>query len=103
MALDGRGLPVGLEILGASGRDEDLVAIAMLLEARRGPLPAPRPVEPLASPLDLAAHNRLVPLLGWNAWRSRRGAALGDLEPVRFRALTRELLGRDAPTLGGRP
>jgi hypothetical protein len=103
VAVDGRGLPVGLEILGASGRDEDLVAIAALLEARRGLLPAPRPVAPLASPLDLAGHNRLVPLLGWNAWRSRRGEALGDLEPARFRALTRELLGRDAPALGGRP
>ncbi len=54
VSVDGRGLPVGLEILGASGRDEELVAIAALLEARRGPLPAPRPVEPLAVPLDLA-------------------------------------------------
>ncbi len=103
VAVDGRGLPVGLEILGAVGRDEGLIAIAGVLEARRGPLPAPRPVAPLASPLDLAAHNRLVPLLGWNAWRSRRGEALGDLEPARFRALTRGLLVRYAPILGGRP
>jgi len=94
VTVDGRGLPVGLEILGAGGRDEDLIAIAALLEARRGPLPSPRPVAPLASPLDLAGHNRLVPLLGWNAWRSRRGEGLGDLEPARFRALTRELLHR---------
>jgi len=100
VAVDGRGLPVGLEILGASGSDEQLVGIAALLEARRGRLPAPRPVAPLASPLDLAAHNRLVPLLGWNAWRSRRGEALGDLEPARFRALTRALLGR--PGDGGK-
>ncbi|MEA5392470.1 amidase [Cyanobium gracile UHCC 0139] len=100
VAVDGRGLPVGLEILAASGRDEDLVAIAALLEARRGPLPAPRPVAPLASPLDLAGHNRLVPLLGWNAWRSRRDEALGDLEPARFRRLTRELLRR--PGDGGK-
>jgi aspartyl-tRNA(Asn)/glutamyl-tRNA(Gln) amidotransferase subunit A len=100
VAVDGRGLPVGLEILGASGQDEALIAIAALLEARRGPLPPPRPGLPLAFPLDLAGHNRLVPLLGWNAWRSRRGEALGDLEPARFRALTRELLGR--PGDGGK-
>ena len=100
VAVDGRGLPVGLEILGAGGRDEDLIAMAGVLEARRGPLPAPRPVAPLASPLDLAGHNRLVPLLGWNAWRSRRGEALGDLEPARFRRLTRELLQR--PGDGGK-
>ncbi|MEA5444091.1 hypothetical protein, partial [Cyanobium gracile] len=55
---------------------------------------------PLASPLDLAGHNRLVPLLGWNAWRRRRGEALGDLEPARFRRLTRELLRR--PGDGGK-
>ena len=89
VAIDGRGLPVGLEILGAGGRDEDLIAIAAVLEARRGPLPPPRTVASLASPLDLAGHNRLVPLLGWHAWRSRRGEALGDLEPARFRRLTR--------------
>lgn len=94
------GLPVGLEILGASGRDEDLVAIAALLEARRGPLPPPRPVAPLGSPLDLAGQNRLVPLLGWNAWRSRPGEALGDLEPARFRRLTETLLRR--PGDGGK-
>ncbi|MEA5412670.1 hypothetical protein VB737_12915, partial [Synechococcus sp. BA-120 BA3] len=74
--------------------DEDLIAVAALLEARRGPLPSPRPVAPLAFPLDLAGHNRLVPLLGWNAWKSRRGEALGDLEPARFRRLTDDLLRR---------
>ncbi len=100
VGVDGRGLPVGLEVLGAGGRDEDLIAIAAVLEARRGPLPPPRPVAPLASPLDLAGHNRLVPLLGWNAWRSRRGEALGDLEPARFRRLTDTLLRR--PGDGGK-
>jgi len=97
LALDGRGLPVGLEILGAAGRDEELIAIAAVLESRRGPLPPaprPRPALPAVPPLDLSAHNRLVPLLGWQAWRSRRGEALGELEPSRFRQLTRQLQHR---------
>lgn len=94
LALDARGMPVGLEILGAAGQDETLVAIAALLESRRGPLPPPAPGGSLVPPLALSDHNRLVPLLGWQAWRGRAGAALGDLEPARFRALTRDLLRR---------
>ncbi|MCP9835152.1 amidase [Cyanobium sp. La Preciosa 7G6] len=100
LALDRRGMPVGLEILGASGGDEDLVAIAAVLEAQRGPLPPPRAVVPAGPPLDLAGHNRLVPLLGWQAWKSRRGEALGDLDPARFRRLTDDLLNR--PGDGGK-
>jgi len=106
LALDGRGMPVGLEILGAAGGDEELIAMAGVLENRRGPQPAPRPsaqselTMPAEPPLDLSGHNRLVPLLGWQAWRSRRGEALEDLEQARFRQLTRALLRRHGSPTG---
>ncbi|MFM7676288.1 MAG: amidase [Synechococcus sp.] len=99
IGLDGRGMPVGLELLGRSGSDEDLVAMATSLEAQRGALPL-RPATAIRSAvgspgghrLSIAAHNKLVSTLGWRAWQSRRGEELGDLEPARFRQLTEAVL-----------
>jgi Asp-tRNA(Asn)/Glu-tRNA(Gln) amidotransferase A subunit family amidase len=102
--LDGRGMPIGLEILGRAGMDEELVAMAAALEKQRGPLPL-RPAgavrregESGDSPLGIAAHNSLVSALGWRARRSRGGEALGDLDPARFRRLTQELRRRWSET-----
>lgn len=94
IGMDQRGMPVGVELLGATGRDEDLVAMATALEAERGPLPVVRVGANADVSVDLSipAHNQLVTSLGWLAHASRRGEALGDLEPGRFRELTRLLL-----------
>ncbi|KEF43280.1 MAG: hypothetical protein ER33_00615 [Cyanobium sp. CACIAM 14] len=94
IGVDRRGMPVGLELLAAAGADEDLVAMAGALETQRGPLP----LKPAGAGRDalrrlgIPAHNSLVSTLGWRAWQSRRGEALGDLEPARFRRLTETLL-----------
>ena len=88
--LDVDGMPVGVEILGRPGSDEALVAMAAALEAARGPLP-PAPVPPadaVLADLSIAEQNSLRLFLGWSAFKSRKGDALGDLEPDRFRALT---------------
>lgn len=110
IGLDGRGLPVGVELLGAAGADEPLLAMAAQLEQRRGPLAPPPlpPADPRLAALGITAQNRIGPTLGWLAERSRRGEALGDLEPARFRALTQALLRRwplpwSQPPLPGTP
>ncbi|MEB3263100.1 MAG: amidase [Synechococcus sp.] len=99
IGLDARGMPVGVELLGRSGSDEDLVAMATALEAQRGALPLrpataalPGAGKPGHGLLGIPAHNSLVSTLGWRAWQSRRGEELGDLEPARFRQLTEAVL-----------
>ncbi len=87
--LDDADMPVGVELLGRPGSDEALVAMAAAFEAVRGPLPAAPvpPASPALSALGIAAQNSLRLFVGWSAFRSREGEDLGDLEPVRFRAL----------------
>lgn len=96
IGLDVRGLPVGVELLGPADSDEQLVAMAAHLERRRGPLPTPPlpPADSRLTALGITVQNRIGPTLGWLAGRSRRGEALGDLAPARFRALTEALLRR---------
>ncbi|MCP9793262.1 amidase [Vulcanococcus limneticus Candia 3F8] len=96
IGLDGRGLPVGVELLGPAGADEQLVAMAAQLEQRRGPLSPPSlpPADPRLAALGPTDQNRIALTLGWLADSSRRGAALGDLEPARFRSLTQALVHR---------
>jgi aspartyl-tRNA(Asn)/glutamyl-tRNA(Gln) amidotransferase subunit A len=95
MALDGRGMPIGIEWLGRPGSDEMLVGIMAAFETARGPLSPPKrnptnkdtAILDTAS-LDIAQQNALRHAIGLAAFQSRKGAAPGDLEPDRFRALT---------------
>lgn len=94
--LDTAGMPVGIEILGGFGRDEALVAVAAALERSRGPLTEPPPVPWSArlAGLGIAGQNGLRLFIGWSAFKSRYGDALGDLAAERFRALTEQVVGR---------
>lgn len=93
VARDARGLPMGLEFLGRAGDDEKLVALMGAFEAARGPFPPARRVETAAQPVfDLMRINAVHRRLGYEAFRSRRGEGLGDLEPARFRDLTRRIM-----------
>jgi aspartyl-tRNA(Asn)/glutamyl-tRNA(Gln) amidotransferase subunit A len=88
VALDGRGLPVGVELLGRPYDDEALVAMMAAFETARGPFPRPQPIpaRPELAALDIGLQ------LGWSAFRSRRGRDLGALAPDKFRTLTEELV-----------
>jgi Asp-tRNA(Asn)/Glu-tRNA(Gln) amidotransferase A subunit family amidase len=90
IGVDARGMPIGLEWLGRPGSDEMLVALMAAFEKGRGKLPAARrpPANPALSAIPPAAQNSLRLKLGEAAFRSRKGEALGDLQPARFRALT---------------
>jgi aspartyl-tRNA(Asn)/glutamyl-tRNA(Gln) amidotransferase subunit A len=90
VALDGRSMPVGLELLGRPNADAMLLSMMGAFEQARGPLPQAKPApgnRGLAG-LNIARQNELRLRLGWTAFRSRRGKGLGDLAPERFRALT---------------
>lgn len=97
MAVDGRGMPIGIEWLGRPGSDEVLVAMMATFEKARGPLPAPKRSDgnkDLAK-LDLARQNEVRHAIGLAAFKSRKAdkkQPLGDLEPARFRALTEETI-----------
>ncbi len=94
VGLDERGMPVGLEFLGAAGSDERLVGLLRAVEAVRGALPRPEPIaadEALAA-IAIPRQNALRLEIGWRARRSRRGGALGDLAPHRFRALVEDVV-----------
>ena len=109
VGLDGRGLPIGIELLGRPQSDEMLVAMLAAYEAARGPFPRPAPAagNPDLAALDIPRQNALRLRLGWSAYRTRRGNDLGALAPERFRALTEDLvkhaLSADArgPRAGG--
>jgi Asp-tRNA(Asn)/Glu-tRNA(Gln) amidotransferase A subunit family amidase len=94
IAIDERGLPIGLEFLGRARADETLVAMMAHFESARGPLPLPRysPGRPELLSLSIAEQNNLRLTLGWKAFRSRRGKDIGALRPDRFRALTDETI-----------
>ena len=94
MALDGRGMPIGIEWLGRPGSDEMLIGIMAGFETARGPISKPRHDAPNldTARLDIAQQNALRHALGLAAFKSRNGAALGDLEPERFRALTERII-----------
>ena len=105
IGLDSRGLPLGLELLGRPGSDEDLVAMMAHFESARGPLPAPhRPIgrDDLKS-LSIPEINNLHLMLGWRTFLSRKGKDLGAARPGPFRALTDEVIrswradGRSTP------
>jgi amidase len=92
VALDARGMPVAVELMGRPYDDEALVGMAAAFEAARGPFPQPQPIaarEDLGA-LDIAGQNELRRQLGWAAFRSRRGKDIGALAPDKFRALTEE-------------
>ena len=93
-ALDSRGLPIGLELLGRPDADESLVAMMGAFEALRGAFPAP----PAAAArrdmagFDLSDINNIHLEIGYRAFRSRKSRAQGDLAPDRFRALTDDVI-----------
>ncbi len=93
IGLDGRGLPVGLELLGKASSDERLVGLLRVLEVLRGPLPPPTPIasDTALAALPLARQNSLRLELGWRSRLSRTGESLGDLAPERFRNLVRRV------------
>jgi hypothetical protein len=91
IALDERGLPVGLELLGRPRDDEDLIALVGAFEQVRGDFPSPKraPGHAGLAALDIPHQNELRLRLGWSAYKTRRGGTdLGALAPDRFRALT---------------
>jgi hypothetical protein len=90
--LDDRGLPIGLELLGRPGADEDLVAMMGHFESARGPLQPPKRPAGRAElePLSIPEHNNLRLMLGWRVFQSRRGKDIGAGRPGAFRALTDE-------------
>ena len=90
MALDARGMPIGIEWLGRVQSDEMLVAIMAAFEAARGSLPAPKPIagSERLSKFDIPRQNAIRHEIGLRAFRSRKKQELGDLEPMRFRTLT---------------
>lgn len=97
MALDGRGMPIGIEWLGRPDSDETLVAMMAAFEKARGPLPAPKRSDGNKDllKLDLAQQNAVRHAIGLAAFKSRRRdkkRPLGDLEPARFRVLTEETI-----------
>jgi amidase len=101
VALDARGLPVGLELLGRPQSDESLVAMMVAFEQTRGPFPKAKPIPARAdlATLDIPRQNELRLRLGWSAFHSRHGKDLGALAPEKFRALTDEAV---ESTLAGR-
>ena len=98
IGLDNRGLPVGVELLGAYGTDEALMAMATHLETQRGALSMQAAHTPANTPLTLTIpqHNNAVVTIGWRSWLSRKGSDPGDLEPARFRRLTEAVVREQA-------
>ena len=94
VGLDGRGLPMGLELLGRPGADEELVAMMAHFEATRGPLRPPHrpPGRTDLGLLSIPEHNNLHLMLGWRTFQSRRGKDIGAARPGAFRALTDETI-----------
>jgi Asp-tRNA(Asn)/Glu-tRNA(Gln) amidotransferase A subunit family amidase len=94
VGLDHRGLPMGLELLGRPGADEDLVAMMAHFESVRGPLPPPRrpPGRPELGSLSIPEQNNLHLMLGWRMFQSRRGKDIGAARPDAFRTLTNEVI-----------
>lgn len=95
MALDLRGMPIGIEWIGRPNSDEMLVAIMAAFEAARGPLPGPArgAGNERLSRLDIPQQNAIRHEIGLRAFKSRKKQDLGDLEPARFRALTDAVVG----------
>lgn len=94
IGLDDRGLPIGLELLGRPGADEELVAMMAHFESAREPLPPPHrpPGRPELGSLSIPELNNLRLRLGWRAFQSRSGKDIGALRPDAFRALTDETI-----------
>jgi aspartyl-tRNA(Asn)/glutamyl-tRNA(Gln) amidotransferase subunit A len=95
VGLDDRGLPMGLEMLGRPGADEDLVAMMAHFESVRGPLPPPPhrpPGRPELGSLSIPEHNNLRLMLGWRTFQSRRGKDIGAARPDAFRTLADEVV-----------
>jgi Asp-tRNA(Asn)/Glu-tRNA(Gln) amidotransferase A subunit family amidase len=94
IGLDRRGLPLGLELLGRPGSDEDLVAMMAHFESARGLLRPPHrpPGRDDLNALSIPEFNNLHLMLGWRMFQSRRGKDLGAARPGPFRALTDEVI-----------
>ncbi len=98
VALDSRGLPIGLELLGRSlNADETLVAMMGCVRgAARGAFPDAAlrlpPVADMAGLRPCSYINNIHREIGYRTFRSRKGEAQGDLAPDRFRALTDDVI-----------
>lgn len=102
VALDARGLPVGMEILGRPNDDEKLVALMAAFERARGAFPPPprTPGSLAVATLDVPRQNALRLRLGWTAYKTRHGKSLGALVPERFRDLTASVIREELSSAG---